>query len=133
MPVKSLSFGFQMLMWLLGGIFWVLGWIPGLNLVTNVIYWLIWLGVFFYKYLPLIKAIAKAGVTLGALGTKIALVNSLAFILGEIPLVSILPWNLVANWLTNREINQLVQQAKPLAEGVQSARAAWSKRGVGRS
>lgn len=124
---KGLSFEFQAGMALMAAIFWLFGLIPGVNIVTNAIYWVIWTIIFIYKYVPLIKSIAKQGVSIGLLGAKIGAVAVIAFILGEIPLISLIPWDVFANFLINRMMKQMLAKIEKIIVDAKTLAKAYDK------
>jgi hypothetical protein len=87
---------------------WLLGLIPGVNILSNIIYWLIWLGTFLHFY---IKVLGQP---------KVIIISFIAFILGLIPIVDWIPWDIAATWMTTKiaeKHDQEHQAAKPATQG----------------
>ncbi len=127
MQTLGLSLQFQITMAVITFIFDLLDLIPFVNVVTNAIYWLIWLGVFIFKYMPILKAVAKSGVSIGIIQLKIALISSFAALLGMVPFISMLPWNTLANWWINRLIKKLLVKIKELSKNTKKLGKGWDK------
>ena len=121
----SLSFGFQFIMFFVGTVFWLLDCIPIVNVFTNAIYWVIWLCVFIFKYKPLIAKIAKGGVAIGGIYAKIGVISGFAFVLGEIPIVSMVPWDLISNVWINQLTKQLLARIEEIKKDTDKLGQAW--------
>jgi hypothetical protein len=113
------------MMYILAGLFWLFGLIPGVNVISNAIYWVIWLFVFIFKYLPLIKSIAKTGTSIGKLGFKIGVLTVISFILGEIPIISLIPWDMIASFYINKWIKQALVLVEKIKKDAEKLKAAW--------
>jgi len=74
------------------GIFSVLGWIPIVNIFSNIIWWLIWLFVMLMKGMKYLK------------NPKIITTSVVTFVLGLIPIVSIIPWGTIGTFMNMRMI-----------------------------
>lgn len=131
MKSHTLSFEFQLFMLMLGAFFWLLGLIPFVNVITNAIYWLIWAIVFFNKYRPLIAKIALAGVDIGTIYVKIGLISFFFFVLGEIPIISLIPWDIISNLWINSLINELARKIEEVTKDTKKLANAWQERQQG--
>ncbi len=127
MKANSLSYEFQFIMLFVATFFWILNWIPVLNVISNAIYWCIWLGVFILKYRPLITSIIKNGVGVGMIYLKISIIFGVAFILGEIPFISIVPWDIIANVWINQLIKQLLAKVEQIQKDAAALKRGWQK------
>jgi hypothetical protein len=125
MQAKGLSFQFQLSMAMVSCFFWIFDWIPGVNIITNAIYTFIWFLVFVYKYLPLLRSIAKSGVAIGNIYTKILLIQGTAFVLGSIPFVAMFPWKIIANIWINRLVKQMLAKIDTLKKDVGALKQNW--------
>jgi hypothetical protein len=110
---------------IVAGIFWILGWIPIVNFFTNAIYWMIWMGVFIVKYIPIIRTIAKESVSAGALGLKIGIIAGGAALLGMIPIVCWFPWQVTANVIINRMIKKLLEKIENIKKNADALKKGY--------
>jgi hypothetical protein len=124
---NSLSWQFELAQILLSVLFWILGWIPVLNLVTNAIWLMILTAIFIYKYLPLIGKIRRSGVNLLKIGLKISLINIICGCLGFIPIVCWIPWQTLSVKLTNNLLKKAEREANELQKNVGQLKGAYNK------
>ena len=113
-------------MYLMAALFWALDFIPIVNIFTNAMYWMIWTGIFLYKYLPVIRNIASEGISVGINAFKIVTISIIALILGEIPIISMFPWDIIANILINRIVKKMLASIENIRKDVQKLSQAYN-------
>jgi hypothetical protein len=128
MQDTRLSSTVQLGMYFLRTFFWIFNLIPFVNIFSNALDWIIWAIVFVYIYLPLLRKIAANGVSIGNLYAKINIVSFIAFILGCIPIVSMIPWNLMVTAWINRQFKLLHAKVEELVRDTKKLKQGWQNR-----
>ena len=131
MSSNSLSPTFQIGQMVLSGVFWLVGCIPFVGSVTNIIYEIIRVITFVYIYLPIIRKAATQGIDIGMQTMKIGFVWAICAIMAEIPLIQLLPWDVVSQWYVNRQVKLLLKRVEQLVKNLKKIQQGYTQRGQG--